>query len=100
MIDKVRQYLGKRRMSWLTLPDEEVIGMRISTVCYVEESWPAVLYLLAKYLEQPARALEVNTNLGGDNCYRGAVLGALLGAFHGEDAWPLAWRHGLVGVDI
>ncbi|HIB64269.1 MAG TPA: ADP-ribosylglycohydrolase family protein [Phycisphaerales bacterium] len=100
VIDKVRQYLGKRRMSWLTLPDEEVIGMRISTVCYVEESWPAVLYLLAKYLEQPARALEVNTNLGGDNCYRGAVLGALLGAFHGEDAWPLAWRHGLVGVDI
>ena len=100
VVDRIRHHLGKRRMSWLSLPDEEVIGMRISTVCYVEESWPAVLYLLAKYLEQPARALEVNTNLGGDNCYRGAVLGALLGAYHGEQAWPPHWRDSLVDLPV
>ena len=38
----------------------------------------------------------VNTNLGGDNCHRGVVLGALLGALHGEQAWPRRWLAGLV----
>lgn len=89
--ETARVLLGKRLTSWLPLPDEEVIGPRLSTACYVEDSWPAVLYLLMKYLEDPRKALEVNTNLGGDNCYRGAVLGALLGAYHGEEAWPAEW---------
>jgi len=94
--ETVRALLGKRRTSWLPLPDEEVIGPRLSTACYVEDSWPAVLYLMMKYLEEPRKALEVNTNLGGDNCYRGAVLGALLGAYHGEEAWPPDWVEELV----
>jgi hypothetical protein len=33
---------------------------------------------------------------GGDNCGRGAVLGALLGALNGFDAWPRNWRDGLL----
>ncbi len=88
--------LGQRRMAWLPLPDDEVIGPRLSTACYVEDSWPAVLYLLIKYLDQPKKALEINTNLGGDNCYRGAVLGGLLGAYHGASVWPEEWVEGLV----
>ena len=72
-----------------------MIGPRLSTACYVDDSWPAVLYLLAKYLDQPREALEANTNLGGDNCYRGAVLGGLLGAYHGTEAWPQEWVSGL-----
>lgn len=96
VLAKVRPLLGKRRMSWLPLADGEVIGMRLSTACYIDDSWPAVLYLLAKYLEEPRRALEVNTNLGGDNCHRGAVLGGLLGAYHGSGSWPEAWKSGLL----
>ena len=91
----IRPLLGKRRTSWLSMPDEDVIGPRLSTACYVEDSWPAVLYLLMKYLDQPRNALEANTNLGGDNCYRGAVLGGLLGAYHGVGAWPTEWVEGL-----
>ena len=32
-----------------------------------------------KYADDLETALVANTNLGGDNCHRGAVLGALLG---------------------
>jgi ADP-ribosylglycohydrolase len=96
VVDVVRRYLGKRRMSWVIYPDEEVIGTRLSTACYVDDSWPAVLYLLVKHLTDPRRGLESNTNLGGDNCYRGAVLGGLLGAFHGDHIWPQEWREGLL----
>lgn len=93
--EAVRPLLGKKRTSWLPEPDEEVIGPRLSTACYIDHAWPAVLYLLLKYLHEPRKALEINTNLGGDNCYRGAVLGGLLGAYHGRDCWPAEWVEGL-----
>ena len=95
VMETVRPLLGARRMSWLPEPDEAVIGPRLSIACYVDDSWPAELYLLAKYHDQPRQALEANTNLGGDNCYRGAVLGALLGASLGTSAWPAEWVDGL-----
>jgi ADP-ribosylglycohydrolase len=40
--------------------------------------------------------LIANTNLGGDNAYRGAVLGALLGAENGRGGFPRRWIEGLV----
>jgi ADP-ribosylglycohydrolase len=64
--------------------------------CYVEDSVPAVLYLALKYHDDPETALNVNTNLGGDNAARGAVLGALLGASHGIEKFPDRWVRGLV----
>ena len=36
-----------------------------------------------------------NTNVGGDNCHRGAVLGAILGAALGVEAIPKRWINGL-----
>lgn len=77
-------------------PDDWVIGPRFSTACYVEHSVPAVLYLALKYPNDPEKALVVNTNLGGDNVYRGAVLGALLGAENGLDKFPRRWVTGLL----
>ena len=68
---------------WLDEPDETVVGGRLSTACYVEDSLPALLYLALKYPDKPEQALIVNTNLGGDNVHRGAILGALLGAANG-----------------
>jgi len=77
-------------------PDERVIGPRFSTACYVEDSVPAVVYLALKYHDDPENALIANTNLGGDNAARGAVLGALLGAAHGIEKFPDRWVDGLV----
>ena len=76
--------------------DDWVIGPRFSTACYVEHSVPAGLYLALKYPNDPEKALVVNTNLGGDNVYRGAVQGALLGAENGLDRFPRHWVTGLL----
>jgi ADP-ribosylglycohydrolase len=73
-----------------------VIGRRFSTACYVEDSVPAVVYLALKYHDDAENALIVNTNLGGDNASRGAVLGALLGASQGIEGFPRRWVDGLV----
>lgn len=59
--------------------DRHVIGSLFSTACYISGSWPSVLYLAYKYAAEPKQALLVNTNLGGDNVHRGAVLGVILG---------------------
>ncbi len=75
--------------------DTDVARNVFSTACYIEQSLPLTLYLAWKYQDDPEQALVVNTNLGGDNCHRGVVLGALLGAMHGEQAWPRRWMDGL-----
>lgn len=80
---------------WLDEADEWVVGRRFSTACYVEESVPSVIYLALKYHDDPEGGLIANTNLGGDNAYRGAVLGALLGAANGIEALPERWIKGL-----
>jgi ADP-ribosylglycohydrolase len=79
----------------LEQPDQIVVGRHFSTACYVEDAVPAVIYLALKYHQDPETALIVNTNLGGDNAGRGAVLGALLGAAHGVGKFPNSWLSGL-----
>lgn len=86
---------GEDGRALLGAPDERVVGDLFSPACYVEEAWPATLFLAAKYAEDPEEALVANTMLGGDNCHRGAALGALLGAAHGEFGLPEEWREGL-----
>ncbi|MBN1104474.1 MAG: ADP-ribosylglycohydrolase family protein [Deltaproteobacteria bacterium] len=80
---------------WLAESDEKVVGRRLSTACYVEDSVPSVVYLALKYHDQPEQGLIVNTNLGGDNVHRGAVLGAILGAANGLEGFPQRWTTGL-----
>ena len=72
------------------------MGGRLSTACYVEDSLPAVIYLALKYHQDVQKGLIANTNLGGDNAYRGAILGALLGASNGMEAFPEHWILGLL----
>ena len=69
--------------------DNEVIGARFSKACYISGSWPGLLYLACKYWRDPKAGLLSNTNLGGDNVHRGAVLGLILGlaANDGMDSW-------------
>ncbi len=87
--------VGHPFLEWLQDPDDMVVGGRFSTACYVEDSVPSVLYLALKYHDDPETGLIVNTNLGGDNVHRGAVLGALLGAENGIAQFPDRWVKGL-----
>lgn len=82
-------------LRWLSDPDETVVGKRLSSACYVEDALPATAYLALKYHEDPVQGLIANTNLGGDNAGRGAILGALLGAANGISALPESWIKGL-----
>ena len=59
--------------------DNDVVGRRYSTACYITDSWPSILYLAYKYANDPKAGLLANTNLGGDNVHRGAILGVILG---------------------
>jgi ADP-ribosylglycohydrolase len=75
--------------------DLEVIGGMLSSACYIDQSFPAVLYLAARYSDDFEAALIANANAGGDNCHRGAVLGAVLGAALGFQGIPDRWFQGL-----
>ena len=75
--------------------DLDVIGGLLSPACYIDQSFPSVLYLAARYHDDFENALIANTNVGGDNCHRGAVLGAILGASLGVQAIPNRWINGL-----
>lgn len=54
-----------------------------------------MLYLSARYHDDFKIALIANTNVGGDNCHRVAVLGAKLGASLGAKAILTRWFDGL-----
>lgn len=80
---------------WSREPDDVVIGRRVSPACYIADAFPASLYLAWKYADDFETGLIANTNAGGDNCHRGAVVGALLGAAVGMDRIPARWLDGL-----
>ena len=65
--------------------DADIIGGRFSKACYISGSWPGVLFLACKYLQEPMVGLRSNTNLGGDNVHRGSVLGFILGLATGDN---------------
>ena len=75
--------------------DFYVTGDLLSPACYIDQSFPSVLYLATRYHNDFESALIVNTNVGGDNCHRGAVLDAILGAALGVEAIPIRWIQGL-----
>lgn len=86
---------GTTARTWSGEPDDVVIGRRVSPACYIADAFPASLYLAWKYADDVEAGLVANTNLGGDNCHRGAVVGALLGAANGLGGIPARWRAGL-----
>jgi ADP-ribosylglycohydrolase len=69
--------------------DHEVIGGLYSSACYITDSWPAVLYLANKYADDTRKALQINTEMGGDNVHRGFVLATILGLVNEDllDDW-------------
>jgi ADP-ribosylglycohydrolase len=80
---------------WSREPDEVVIGHRVSPACYIADAFPASLYLAWKYAGDFEAGVIANANVGGDNCHRGAVVGALLGAASGADGMPPRFIEGI-----
>lgn len=71
--------LNLKELSKKNYSDFEIVGGMFSSACYITGSWPSVLYFAYKYCSGVEQALIANTNVGGDNVHRGAVLGAILG---------------------
>lgn len=53
------------------------------------------ILLLCRYEKDFEAGVLANANVGGENCHRGAAIGALLGAAVGEKGIPQALRDGL-----
>ena len=81
--------------TWTHFSDRTVIGRQLTMACYLPESFTASLYLCWKYAEDFSAGIIANAYCGGDNCHRGAVVGALLGAANGA---PKKWTQGLINV--
>jgi ADP-ribosylglycohydrolase len=61
-------------------PDRAVVGGVLSPACYIDEAFPAAVFLACQHAGDCAAGVRANALCGGDNCHRGAVVGALLGA--------------------
>jgi hypothetical protein len=61
------------------LPDDEVVGGCYSTCNLIEHAYPCILYIAAKYIDDPEGAIVVSANLGGDSTNRTALVAALMG---------------------
>lgn len=89
-----KYFRGADRRFFESARDEEVVGGLFSTACYITDSWPSLLFLAQRYWNDPAEALIRNTNLGGENCHRGFVLGSIVGlaSREGQDPDPSRFK--------
>ncbi|XP_069104508.1 uncharacterized protein [Argopecten irradians] len=53
---------------------------RLGMACYIDGSMSSLLFLAAQFKDNFNTGVLMNANCGGENCHRGAALGALLGA--------------------
>ena len=83
-------------MNWVDLPDRTVVGEKLSTACYLPESFVASLYFVWKYHDDFSLSLLQNAKAGGDNCHRAVVVGSILGFGCGV---PRKWLCGLRSME-
>ena len=79
--------------TWSNFPDRAVVGRHLSTACYLPEAFTASLYLSWRHASDFSAGIRANALCGGDNCHRGAVVGALLGA---ANVIPRHWIDGML----
>jgi len=65
------------------------------TACYISQSFPPTINMIAKYQGRCWDGLLANANCGGENVHRGSILGAVLGARDGLQNLPIMLRDGL-----
>ena len=64
---------------------------------YLLETVPSVLWILEKHAHDPEEAIVRAVNDSEDNDTVAAIVGAAVGALHGNDALPSRWQRGLLG---
>ena len=79
--------------------DGDAIG-QLGRACPIPQALPAVLWLIRYHGKDFASATIENAMAGGDNCARALALGMLLGAAHGIESIPAAWRDGLLAKPL
>lgn len=74
----------------------ETLGL----ACYTPGAFSSLFYLAYSFHDDVAEGILTNTNCGGENCNRGAALGALLGAraAHIGSSVPQQWKNGLLDI--
>ena len=71
-------FSSKKATPWLNMDDRTIIGNRYSPACYIDQAFPASIYLVFKYKNDLKSGIQANAEVGGDNCHRAAVVAALL----------------------
>ena len=84
-------FSARKASPWLHQEDAVVMDRDFSAACYIEHAFPVTLYLAWKYADDFEAGLMANTHLGGDNCHRGMVMGAIIGAAVGKNGIPGPW---------
>ena len=70
---------------------------RWHTGAYLLETVPSVILTLGRYGADPEEAIVRAVNDTHDNDTVAAIVGAAIGALHGENALPARWREALLG---
>ncbi|KAJ8004052.1 hypothetical protein DPEC_G00154790 [Dallia pectoralis] len=72
----------------------------LGLACYIRGALSSMFYLAYNFPDDPCGGILANANCGGENCNRGAALGALLGARAGYtgDSIPQEWKDGLLNA--
>ncbi|MBN2796806.1 MAG: ADP-ribosylglycohydrolase family protein [Clostridia bacterium] len=69
----------------------ETIIKKLGQGCDSGYAFPAALYFILRFEDDFKKALLQNVMCGGDSAARGMVIGAVLGAYHGESEIPVDW---------
>jgi len=72
------------------LPTGEAVE-ELGQACPIEQALPSIFAILLRHGDSFEDALIENVMAGGDSAARGAILGMLLGAAHGQRAIPERW---------
>ena len=68
----------------------EAIAKNLGQSCHAKHALPVMLAVL-KHTDDYQEAMKLNVMIGGDSATRAMIIGALLGAKHGESAIPQEW---------
>ena len=85
-------------------PNPSVYESQTMSACYLSQSLPGLVDMMAKYGTLPSenrvwQGLLANANVGGENVHRGSVMGAILGARVGASKLPTKLVNGLYPHD-
>ncbi|KAL4220406.1 hypothetical protein ACF0H5_020809 [Mactra antiquata] len=77
LIDKANRY---PKGSEERLQCYQLATQTLGSACYIEGAMSSMLFLAYEFADDFEGGVLANANCGGENCHRGAALGALLGA--------------------